>query len=145
MTRCRCQKLHWRWSGNPNGRSEFHNLGLFALTRSQLARRRLVGGFRRSLKWHVTNIKTSPEWPGSIEIPQIRNFMHTRSSKTSRKTSFCCYEHRRDWWHCALFFPAITGNGFCFHSRKIISRRHWLPPKNRDSIYSKTIDIIRKK
>ena len=34
MTRCRRQKLHWRWPGNPNGRSKFRNLGLFTFTRS---------------------------------------------------------------------------------------------------------------
>ena len=28
MTRCRRQKLHWRWPGNPNGRSKCRNLGL---------------------------------------------------------------------------------------------------------------------
>ena len=52
-----------------------------------------------------------------------------------------------------VYFPAMTRNGFCFHIWKIISRRPWPPPKNRDihiveffldSIYSKTIDIIRK-
>ena len=51
-----------------------------------------------------------------------------------------------------VYFPVITRNGFCFHIRKIISRRPLPPPKNRDihivvflhSIYSKTIDIIRK-
>ena len=42
MTRCRCQKLHWRWPGNPNGRSKFRNLGLFTFTRSQLTLRRLM-------------------------------------------------------------------------------------------------------
>ena len=36
MTRCRCQKLHWRWPGNPNGRSKFRNFDLFMFTRSQL-------------------------------------------------------------------------------------------------------------
>ena len=52
-----------------------------------------------------------------------------------------------------VYFPAITRNGFYFHMRKIIFRWPWPPPKNRDihivvffvdSIYSKTIDIIRK-
>ena len=37
------------------------------------------------------------------------------------------------WWHCALFFfPTVTCNGFCSQLRKIISRRPWPPPKNRD-------------
>ena len=40
MTRCRHKKLHWRWPGNPNGRSKFHNLHLFTFTRSQLMLRR---------------------------------------------------------------------------------------------------------
>ena len=31
-----------------------------------------------------------------------------------------------------VLFPAITRNGFCLHIRKIISRRPWTPPKNRD-------------
>ena len=51
-----------------------------------------------------------------------------------------------------VYFPAITRNGFCFHIRKIISRRPLPSPKNRDihivefffrdSIYNTTIDII---
>ena len=52
------------------------------------------------------------------------------------------------------FFPTITRNGFCSHLRKIISRRPLTPQKNQDihiaeffvdSIYSETIDVIRKK
>ena len=60
MTRCRHQKLHWRWPGNPNGRSKFRNLGLFTFTRSQLTLRGssvAYGGFRRSLKRHVADVK----------------------------------------------------------------------------------------
>ena len=34
MTRCRRQRLQWRWPGNPNGRSKFCNLGSFTFTRS---------------------------------------------------------------------------------------------------------------
>ena len=156
MTRCRRQKLHWRWPGNPNGRAKFLNLGLFTCTRSQLTLRRRIRGWWQlreiAQTAHCRHQKHRRRWPGSIEIPQIHKFMPTRSSKASRKTSFCCSERRRDWRHCAMFFPAITGNGFCFHIRKIISRRPWPPPKNRDihiivffvdSIYSKTIDIIR--
>ena len=29
ITCCRRQQLHWRWPGNPNGRSKLRNLGLF--------------------------------------------------------------------------------------------------------------------
>ena len=47
MTHCRRQKLHWRWPGNPNGRSKFHNLGLFMFTRSQLTLRRRLRSWWR--------------------------------------------------------------------------------------------------
>ena len=45
MTRCRRQQIHWRWPGNPNGRSKFRNLGLFTFTRSQLTLRRRLRGW----------------------------------------------------------------------------------------------------
>ena len=62
---CRRQTHHRRWPGNPNDWSKFSNLRFFTLARSQLTlRRRLRGGgsaadsgFRRSLKWHVANVK----------------------------------------------------------------------------------------
>ena len=142
MTRCRRQILQWRWSGNPNDRSNFRNLCLFTFTRSQLMLRRRLRGC-----WRLPEIaqtercrcqKHRRRLPGSIEIPQIRKLMPTRSSKASKKTSFCCYERRRDWRHCAPFtfllslVTAITSNGFCFHILKIISRRPLPPPKNRD-------------
>ena len=44
MTRCRRQRLHWRWPGNPKGRSKFRNLGLFTFTRSQLTLWRRLRG-----------------------------------------------------------------------------------------------------
>ena len=119
MTRCRRKNLHWRWSGNPSGRSKFHNLGLFTFTRSQL----MLRGW-----WRLPEIaqtarcrrqKHRQRWPGSIEIPQIRKFMPTRSSKASRKTSFCCYDWRRDWWHCALFtFRLSFATAFVFKFEK---------------------------
>ena len=127
------KKLHWRWPGNHNGRSKFRNLGLFTFTRSQLTLRR-----RLRCWWQLPEIaqmarnlrqKTSLGWPGSIKIPQIRKCMPTRSSKTSQKTSFCCYERRRDWRHCALFFPAITHNDS--HSKNNFSTI-LTPSKNRD-------------
>ena len=119
ITRCRRKKLHWRWPGNPNGRSKIRNLRLFTFTRSQLMLRWLVGSFRRSLNRHVTDVKTSPGWPGSIEIPQIRKFMPTRSSKTSLKTSFSCYERRRYWRQCALFvFLLSLATAFVFTFEK---------------------------
>ena len=101
MTRCWRQRLHWRWPGNPNGRSKFCNLGLFTFTRSQLTlRRRLHGWWRLPKIAHTARCRRQKHrrrWPGSIEIPQMRKFMPTRSSKASWKTSFCCYERRRDY------------------------------------------------
>ena len=47
MTRCRRQKLHWRWPGNPNGRSKFRNLGLCTFTWSQQTLRRRLRGWWR--------------------------------------------------------------------------------------------------
>ena len=106
MTRWRHQKLSWRWPGNPNGQSKFCNLCLFTCTRLQLTLRRLHGW------WRLVEIaqtarsrrqKHSQEWLGSIEISQIRKFMPTRSSKTSKKPSFCCYDA-----------AAIDGIAHCF-------------------------------
>ena len=121
MTRCRRQILQWRWRGNPNGRSNFCNLGLFTFTRSQLTLRRLLRDW-----WRLPEIaqmercrrqKHRRRLLGSIEIPQIRKFMPTRSSKASRKSSFCCYERRRDWRHCAPFIfllSLVTAFAFTF-------------------------------
>ena len=91
---------------SPNGRSKFRNLGLFTFTRSTntpAAAPRLMAASGDRSNVTLPTSKISPGWPGSIEIPQIKKCMPTRSSKTSRKTSFCCYERRRDWRHCALF------------------------------------------
>ena len=123
MTCCRRQKLHWRWSGNPNGRSKFRNLSLFMFTRSQLTlRRRLCGWWRLPEIAQTARCRRQKHrrwWPGSIEIPQIRKFMPTRSSKASRKTSFCCFERRRDWWHCAPFtFVLSLATAFVFTFKK---------------------------
>ena len=95
MTRCRHQILQWRWPGNPNGRSNFRNLSLFTFTRSQLTlRRRLRGWWRLPEIAQTADVKNGwrqkhrRRWPGSIELPQIRKFMPTRSSKASRKNFF---------------------------------------------------------
>ena len=130
---------------------------LFTFTTSQLMLRRWLRGWRRLPEIVQTTYsqrqKHRQERPGSIEIPQIRKCMPTKSSKASRKTSFCCYQRRRYWQQCALFIPTITRNCFCSHLQKIISRWLLIPPQNRDkyiveffvdSIYNKTIDIRRK-
>ena len=73
------KKLHWRWPGNPNGRSKFRDLGLFTFTRSQLMFRQRLRGW-----WRLPEIaqtarcrrqKHRRRRPRSIEIPQIRKFL----------------------------------------------------------------------
>ena len=159
MTRCRRQRLQWRWPGNPNGRSKFCYLGLFTFTRSQLALRRRLRGWWRLPEIAQTSLKHRSN------IAQTSSAM-TRIDRNSANTQTYAYEIKQSvsknfflllWTPPQLtelrtvYFPAITRNGFCFHIRKIISRRPWSPPKHRDihirgffnSIYSKTIDIIR--
>ena len=63
MTRCWHQKLHWKWPGNPNGRSKFRNLRLLTFTRSQLTLR------RRLHRW----------W----RLPEIAQTACSRHKKTS--------------------------------------------------------------
>ena len=65
-------------------------------------------------------------WPGNLKewskFPQLPKFMPTRSSNTSRKTSFCCSDAAIMMTLCTLFFP-ITHNDS--HLWTIISRRPW--------------------
>ena len=113
ITRCRHKKLDWRWPGNPNGWSKFRNLGLFTFTRSQLTL-----------------------WRRLLDIAQTaRNRRQKHRQDDQDRSKFCKYEnlclrnqakHLEKLFfpatnaamiggiaHC--FFPAITGNGFCFH------------------------------
>ena len=155
ITRCRRKKLDWRWPGNPNGRSIFRNLGLLTFTQSQLTLRwRLRGWWRLPEIAQTTGCqrqKHRRRWPGSIEIPQIRKFMPTRSSKTSRKTSFAATNN-------AAIDGIVHRLLFCYHSQWLLfshsKNKFSTTEKPRytycrgffvDSIYSKTIDIIRKK
>ena len=130
------KKLHWRWPGNPNGQSKFRNLGLFTFTWSQLTLRWRLRGWWRLPKIAQTarcrRQKHRRRWPGSIEMPQIRKFMPTRSSKASLKTSFA-----------ATNDAAIDGIAHrllsCYHSQRLLfshSKNNFsmtlTPPKNRD-------------
>ena len=85
-------KLHWRWPGNPNGRSKFCNLGLFTFTRSQLTLCRRLRGW-----WHIPEIAQT-----------ARKFMITGSRKTS-----CCYDVAAIDGIAHCFFSAIIRNSFC--------------------------------
>ena len=126
ITCCRRKKLDWRWPGNPNGRSKFHNLGLFTFIRSQLTLQWQLRGFWRLLEIARTapNWRQKYRWDGQdrSKFRKIRKCMPTKSSKTSRKLLFPAIENfffllRTPPRLTALrtvFFPAITGNGFCF-------------------------------
>ena len=115
MTRCRRQILQWRWPGNPNGRSNFRNLRLHDRNWRSGGGSAADGGFRRSLKRNVADVKNIV---GDYQDrSKFRKFMHTRSSKASRKTSFCCYERCRDWRHGAPFtflLSLVTAFAFTF-------------------------------
>ena len=153
VIRCWHQKLHWQWPGNPNGQSKFHNLRLFTFTRSQL----MFLGFWRLPKIaqtaHSRCKKHCRWWSGSIEILQLRKFVPARSSKTSRKNIFLLLgrRHYDDIAHC--FFSYYHSQQVLFLPMKNKFSTTVTPPKNQeihieeffvDSIYRKTIDIMRK-
>ena len=137
MTRCRHQRLPWRWPSNPNGRSKFHTLRLLTFSGSQQTLRRQLRGWWRlpeiAEMAHSRREKLRREWPGSIEITQIRKFMPTRSIKTSRKTSFCCYERRRHWLHCAVFILLSLATAFVLIYEKLFFND--LDPHQKTEIY----------
>ena len=156
-TCCWRQKLHWRWPGNPNGRSKFHNLGLFTFTRSQLMLRRRLRGW-----WQLPEI---------AQMALNRRQKHRRDDQDRSK--FCKYENvwLRDQAKCLekLLFAATNDaaiNGIahcfisCYHSQRLLlshSKNNFsttLTPTEKprytycrvfivNSIYSKTIHIIR--
>ena len=134
MTHCRHQELHWKEPGNPNGRSKLRNLCLFKFTRSQLThQRRLRGRWRLSEMAQTARsrrLKHRREWSRSIEILQTRKFMPTRSSKTSRKTFLLLQTTPLLTALRTVFF--LLSLATAFFRWKIISRRPWPPPKNRD-------------
>ena len=94
MTYCQRPKRHWRWPGNPNGRSKFIYVYTIASNALAAASRLMAASKDRSNSMLVTRIDRN----------SANTKIHaSRSSKTSRKTSFCCNERRYDWQHCALF------------------------------------------
>ena len=136
MKLCRCQKLHWSWPGNPNGRSNFRNLGLFTFTRSELTLRRRLRGWwrlpeiaqtaRNRRKKHCRDDKDRPKFH------KYENLCLRKQAKCLEKFLFAATNDAAIDGIAHCFFPAITRNGFCSNIRKIISRRPWPPRKNRD-------------
>ena len=153
MTRCRLQKLNWRWPGNPNGRSKFRNLGLFMFTRSQLM-----------LRWRLHG------WWRLLEIAQTARCRRQKQDRSKfHKYENLCLQDQAKCLEKLLFAAtndaAIDGIVHhllsCYHSQRLLfshSKNNFsttLTPHRKprytycsfflDSIYSKTIDIIRKK
>ena len=136
MTRCRRQKLHWRWPGIPNGWLKFCNLGLFTFTRSQLTlSRRLCGWWRL---WEISQTarcrcqKYCRDDQDRSKFGKYENLCLCDQAKRLEKLIFAAMNDAAIDGIAHCFFPAITRNASCFHNRKIISRRPWPPPKNRD-------------
>ena len=160
MTRCRRQKHHRRWPGNPNGRSKFRRYRAY-LPILRLRDRNWCsaadGSFQRWLKRHVADIKHITgedqvtlriDWNSVITKIYAYEIKQDLSNNIFLLPGCCHYDVIAHY-----FFPTIPYNGFCSQLQKIISRWPWSPPKNReihieefflvDSIYAKTIDIIK--
>ena len=137
-TRCRRKILDLRWPGNPNGRSKFHNIGLFTFTRSQLTLRRRLRGFWRSLKRHVTDVK---DIAGMTRID--RNFANTKmyayeiKQNVSKNFFFLFLLQQMPPWlkafRTVFFFMLSLPTAFAFTLKKIISQRPW--PHRKTEIY----------
>ena len=136
MTRCRRQKLHWRWPGNPNDRLKFRNLGLFMFTWSQLMLRRWLHGW-----WRLSE----------IALTACRRCQKHRQDDQNRlkfrKYENLCLRVQANCLQKLLFAvtndAAIDGNVHCFffnyHSQRLLfsptkynfSTTLTPPPKNR--------------
>ena len=95
MTRYQHQKLHWRWPGNPNGRSKFRNLGLFTITSdAPVAAPQLMAASGDRSNGTLSMSKTSPAM--------------TRIDRNSANTQICAYEIKQSV--SKNFFFAATNN-----------------------------------
>ena len=156
MTRCQRQKHRRRWPGNPNSKSKFRKYRAFL----PILRLRdcdwcsvADGSFWRSLKQHLADVKNiTGDDQGSIEILQLPKFMLTRSSKTIWKSSFCCSNTTImmplhtvfSFYHLQRLLFSPTKNNFSTTLNPIEKPRH-IEELFVDSIYAKTIDIIKLK
>ena len=126
ITRCR----HQNFTGNDQAtltvdwNSAIYFVYVYEIgTNAPAAAPRLMSAFGVAQTARSWRQKHRQERPGPIEISHIRKVLPTKSSKTSRKTSFCCYERRRYWRHCALFFSYYHLQRLFSHLRKIISHQ----------------------
>ena len=117
MTRCRRQKLHWRWPGNPNGRSKFRNLGFFMFTRSQLTLRRRLSG-----RWRLSEI---------AQTARSRRQKHRQDDQIDRNsanTKIYAYKIKQNVSENFFLLLRITsrltvlGTVFlsCYHSQRLL-------------------------
>ena len=118
MARCRHQKLHWRWPVNPNGRSKFHNLGLFTFTRSQLTlQRRLMVASRDRLNGTLPMSKHRRDDQNRSKFRKYENVCLRDQAKRLEKLLFAVTNDTTIDALRTVYFSAITCNGFCFHIR----------------------------
>ena len=110
--------------GVQNGQSKFYHLGLFTFKPSQLTLRRRLGGFWRSLKRHVTDVKTIA---GMSRID--RNSANTKiyayeiKQNVSKNFFFLLRTPPRSTALHTVFFSCYHWQRLLFYIRKIISQR----------------------
>ena len=142
MTCCRRQKLHWRWAGNPNGRSKFLNLGLFTFRQSQLTLRWWLRG-----RWRLPKIAQTAHSKNIAGMTTIdRNFANTKIYGYEIKQNVL-----KNLFLLLRTPPRLTALRTvffsCYHSKRLLfshSKNNFsttLTPTD-NSIYSKTIDIM---
>ena len=91
------------------------------------------GGFRRSLKRHIADVKNIVgNDQDRSKFSKYANLCLRDQASVSKNFFLLLRRSPRLMALRIIYFPTITRNGFCFHIRKIISRRFLPPPKNRD-------------
>ena len=130
---CRSQTHRRRWPSNPNGRLKFRNLFVYV---SKIAANAPAAAPRPTEIVQTARCrrrKHRRQRPGDVQDrSKFRNYENLclRDQAKPLKKHLFAVSSPLLQRHCELFFP--TRNGFCSHLRKIISRRPWPPPKNRD-------------
>ena len=138
MTRCRCKKHHWRWPGNPNGRSKFHKYRAYLPILRQWDRdwcSAASGDFQRSLKRNIANVKNiTDDDQVTVKIDQNAAITEIYAYKIKQglpKNIFLLLDRRHNdtiaqgfsYYHLQRLMFSPTKNNFS---------TTFIPPKNRD-------------